>query len=269
MLFNEDLFMMNYWAELSIEYANQRSYLDDLFSVYPTIPEGIRAIDLNIWGDIENAFSKQDNLALILALLTLKKFPIKNSYVSFLRKDTSSLLRNPQTINRLAGTLYTLGLDKIYDKCTEPKETNTQIGPMFSRWLQKNALGIKPVPLHTFISNTDNAILSGNDAVLLSYANENFGYNKEKGLDFIARFNGKYILGEAKFISDIGGNQDKSFIDIITTLEANYNGAICIGIIDGIPWLKNKSKYYTDITTKYQHYNIMSSLVLRDFLYQI
>ncbi len=158
---------------------------------------------------------------------------------------------------------------KIYDKCTEPKETNTQIGPMFSRWLQKNALGIKPVPLHTFISNTDNAILSGNDAVLLSYANENFGYNKEKGLDFIARFNGKYILGEAKFISDISGNQDKSFIDIITTLEANYNGAICIGIIDGIPWLKNKSKYYTDITTKYQHYNIMSSLVLRDFLYQI
>ena len=33
---------MNYWTQLSIEYANQRSYLDDLFQVYPTIPEGIR-----------------------------------------------------------------------------------------------------------------------------------------------------------------------------------------------------------------------------------
>jgi len=36
---------MNYWTKLSIEYASQRSYLDDLFRVYPTIPEGIREID--------------------------------------------------------------------------------------------------------------------------------------------------------------------------------------------------------------------------------
>ena len=103
----------------------------------------------------------------------------------------------------------------------------------------------------------------------IEYANKHFGYNKEKGLDFIGRFNGKYILGEAKFITDIGGNQDKSFVDIITTLNANYNGAICIGILDGIPWLTNKSKYYTAITTKYEEYNIMSSLVLREFLYSI
>ncbi|WQR97940.1 hypothetical protein KVC81_00355 [Helicobacter pylori] len=37
---------MNYWTKLSIEYANQRSYLDDLFQVYPTIPEGLREIGL-------------------------------------------------------------------------------------------------------------------------------------------------------------------------------------------------------------------------------
>jgi hypothetical protein len=36
---------MNYFTQLSIDYANQRSYLDDLFHVYPTIPEGIREID--------------------------------------------------------------------------------------------------------------------------------------------------------------------------------------------------------------------------------
>ncbi|MBI9038998.1 MAG: restriction endonuclease, partial [Bacteroidales bacterium] len=36
---------MNQWSKLSINYANQRSYLDDLFQVYPTIPEGIRDID--------------------------------------------------------------------------------------------------------------------------------------------------------------------------------------------------------------------------------
>jgi len=28
---------MNKWTTLSIEYANQRSYLDHLFQVYPTV----------------------------------------------------------------------------------------------------------------------------------------------------------------------------------------------------------------------------------------
>ena len=36
---------MNPWIQLSIDYANQRSYLDDLFKVYPTIPDGIRELD--------------------------------------------------------------------------------------------------------------------------------------------------------------------------------------------------------------------------------
>jgi len=260
---------MNYWTELSIEYANQRSYLDDLFQVYPTIPEGIRDINQKKWKEIEIAFENQDNIELISTLLKLKKFPIKNSYVSFLRKDNASLLRNPQTVNRLAGSIYQLGLNKLYEKCTEPKETNTQMGPMFSRWIQNKSLGIVPVNLETFLSNNDNAILGGNDAVLLAFAREKFGYNKEKGLDFIARFNKKYVLGEAKFITDIGGNQDKSFVDIISTINANYKGVVSIGIVDGIPWLINKSKYYTDITTKYANSNIMSSLVLREFLYQL
>ena len=44
---------MNHWTELSIEYANQRSYLDDLFQVYPTIPEGIRDINEKTWVDRE------------------------------------------------------------------------------------------------------------------------------------------------------------------------------------------------------------------------
>ncbi len=37
---------MNYFTQLSIDYANQRSYLDDLFHVYPTIAEGIREIQV-------------------------------------------------------------------------------------------------------------------------------------------------------------------------------------------------------------------------------
>lgn len=52
---------MNKWTQLSIEYANQRSYLDDLFKVYPTIPEGIREVNDIAWQEVEKSFNKKDN----------------------------------------------------------------------------------------------------------------------------------------------------------------------------------------------------------------
>ncbi len=52
---------------MSIDYANQRSYLDDLFTVYPTIPDGIHKINPKIWDDVEKSFVKQDNVALVEA----------------------------------------------------------------------------------------------------------------------------------------------------------------------------------------------------------
>jgi hypothetical protein len=122
---------MNKWTKLSIEYANQRSYLDDLFQVYPTIPEGIREIDESIWKDIEKEFEKKNNISLVKELLKLDLFPIKDSYIAYLKRDKASIERNPKTINRISGRLYEMGLDKIFEKCSEPKETNRQIGPMF------------------------------------------------------------------------------------------------------------------------------------------
>ncbi len=183
--------------------------------------------------------------------------------------NNESIERNPQTVNRLTGYFYEMGLSKLFEKCSEPKESNTQIGPMFTRWLNKKSLGIEPVNIETFVKTKENAILKGGDDVLLSFAKEKFGYSKPKGLDFVGRFNGKYVLGETKFITAIGGNQNNSFRDVITTLTADFNGAISVGIIDGIPWLKNKSNFYNQITNEYKDLNIMSSLVLREFLYQL
>jgi hypothetical protein len=45
---------MNHWTKLSIEYAEQKSYLDDLFQVYPTIPDGIRELDKDKWKTCDN-----------------------------------------------------------------------------------------------------------------------------------------------------------------------------------------------------------------------
>ena len=260
---------MNYWTELSIEYANQRSYLDDLFQVYPTIPEGIRDINADRWINIEKAFDKKNNDALIRELLKLNLFPIKDSYIAYLKRDASSIDRNLKTISRICGRLYEMGLDKIFERCSEPKETNRQIGPFFKRWINSKTLGIQPVGLDDFIKNKKDAILNGSDKQLMDFAAGELNYKHTKGLDFIGRFNGKYVIGEAKFLTDFGGHQNAQFNDAISTIKAKNVKAVKVAILDGVLYIKGKNKMYKDINTKYKDLNIMSSLVLREFLYQI
>lgn len=259
---------MNYWTQLSIDYANQRNYLDDLFSVYPTIPNGIRDLNYDLWKEIENSFDKKANTKLIENLLKLELFPIKDSYVAYLKRDKTSIERNPKTIDRLSGRIYEMGLDKVFEKATEPKETNRQIGPLFRRWLNKGSLGIQPVPLKEFLANNENAILDAGDNEMMNFAKEHLGYKHNKGLDFVGRFNGKYVIGEAKFLTDFGGHQNAQFNDTITTAKTKVD-AITIAILDGVLYIPGNNKMYKSIKGKLKKQNIMSALVLREFLYQI
>ncbi|MFH0925951.1 MAG: restriction endonuclease [bacterium] len=260
---------MNYWTKLSIEYAEQKSYLDDLFHVYPTIPEGIREIHSSIWKNIKIAFRNKNNSKLVEELLKMELFPIKDSYIAYLKRDKTSSARNPKTMNRIAGRLYDMGLKNIYEKCSEPKETNRQIGPMFKRWLQKKSLGIMPINLEEFISTTKDAILDGTDSEMMSFAKNKLNYNRNKGLDLVARFNGKYIIGETKFLTDFGGHQNTQFEDAISTIEDTNINAIRLAILDGVLYIRGNNKMYKFISNPYKDYNIMSALVLREFLYQL
>lgn len=260
---------MNHWTQLSIQYAEQRSYLDDLFQVYPTIPEGIRELDNDKWQTIEETFNHKNNEGLVSELLKMELFPIKDSYIAYLKRDKSAIKRNPRTISRIAGRLYEMGLNKIYEKCTEPKETNRQIGPMFKQWLKKKSLGIMPVPIKEFISTKKDAILDGTDSEMMAFAKEELNYNRNKGLDLVARFNGKYVIGEAKFLTDFGGHQNTQFDDAISTIEDTNINAIRLAILDGVLYIQGSSKMYKYISNPYRDYNIMSALLLREFLYQL
>ena len=259
----------NHWLALSIEIANQRNYLDNLFRVYPTIPENVRDISDEIWKDVEQAFNNQDNLTLIENLLKLELFPIKDSYVAYLKRDKSAIKRNPNTVNRLCGRIYEMGLEETYKRATEPKETNRQIGPLFKNWLRKNSLGIKPVTLDEFVETKDDAVLDASDAEMKNYASKHLNYTLDKGLDLIARFNGKYVIGEAKFLTDFGGHQNAQFNDGVAPLNLTELKAIPVSILDGVLYIKSNNKMHTTLTTTYRDKNIMSSLVLREFLYQL
>lgn len=77
------------------------------------------------------------------------------------------------------------------------------------------------------------------------------------------------MIGEAKFLTDFGGHQNAQFNDAISTVETEGVNAVKVAILDGVIYIKSKNKMHKLITEDYKEYNIMSALVLRDFLYQI
>ena len=259
---------MNYFTKSSIELANQRNYLDQLFSVYPLNPDSIREIDQSLWNKIEQAFINNDNIQLFQSLLQLKLFPVKDGYVPFFRLCPNAITNNPETINRICGRVRELGLTKLYERCTLPKETNRKMGPLFRNWLEKGTLGTIPINESDFLRTHTFAILSGSDAFLANFAKKHLGYTRNKGLDFIAKKNNTYFIGEAKFISDEGGHQNDQFLDAITTLKTpTHKNVIKVAILDGVLYIKSKKKMFRTITE--DNLNVMSALLLRDFIYSI
>lgn len=268
---------MNYWTQLSVDYAQQRNYLDELYKVYPIVPNIRRTLSNELWDSIKIAYEQQDNIKLVKSLLKLDLFPLKDSYVAYLRRDPSSIERNPNTINRIAGNLHQLTLEKIYERCTEPKETNRQIGPMFKRWVSLGTLGCEVFTNEQeFLSSTSNAILNMSDDAMKSFAIKYLGYKRaDKGLDFIARFNNKYIIAETKFLTDFGGHQDAQFEDAIQTIRSELSSpnllnaeVLKIAIMDGVLYIKGNNKMYKYLTNNPNEI-ILSALILREFLYSL
>lgn len=266
---------MNYWTELSIKFANQKNYLDELYKVYPISPNLRREISTQSCRAIEEYFTNRNNVELVKELLKLDLFPIKDSYVPYLRKDKSAIERNPNTVNRIAGNLYAMGLDVIFDRCSEPIETNRQMGPMFKNWLKSGVFGCKICETEEeFLSTNENVIYLCSDNKMKDFAIKHLGYTRiNKGLDFIAKFNNKYVIAETKFLTDFGGHQNDQFEDAIATLTSPINSncekdVIKIAIIDGVLYIKGRNKLYNFLQNN-SELTILSALVLREFLYSL
>lgn len=264
---------MNSWTKLSVEFANQRNYLDELYKVYPITPNLRRELTTSKENNIREAFMSGSNISLVKELLELELFPIKDSYVAYLKRDKKSIDRNPQTINRIAGNLYQMGFEEIIEKCTEPKETNRQIGPMFKQWIEKGTLGAPIIKKEIdFLNYPENCIYNASDAEMKNFARKYFGFDREKGIDFIAKFNNKFIIAEAKFLTDFGGHQNAQFSDAVHTMQSDFskkiitNEVIPIAIMDGVLYIKGNNKMYNYLESN-PNQIIISSLLLREFLF--
>lgn len=266
---------MYIWTQMSVDYANQRNYLDELFKVYPISPNLKRELNPYQVDHIITAFHNHDNTELVKLLLVLELFPVKDSYVAYLKRDPKSIDRNPQTVNRIAGNLYDMGINDILEKCTAPKETNRQIGPLFKNWLNKGTLGVRVLhSIEEFMSIADNAVLNVSDAEMKKFAQKYFSYDRNKGLDFIARFNNTYVIGEAKFLTDFGGHQNAQFDDAVSTMTSSFRSiklnakVIPVAILDGVLYIPGGNKLYCYLENHPEQI-IISSLLLREFLYSL
>jgi len=69
-------------------------------------------------------------------------------------------------------------------------------------------------------------------------------------------------------LTDFGGHQNAQFNDAIALVKNNKVKAITIAILDGVPYIEGNNKM-SKFVRENEDYNIMSALVLKEFLYQI
>jgi hypothetical protein len=259
---------MNIWTKKSFELANNSDYLDRLNSIYPTSNNVYRAVSSGEIKTIKQLFSNRKTNELLTKLFEMPTFPLSNSYVAYLRQDKTAIVRNPKIVNIISSEIYSMGIDTLIRECSKPIAPSRQIGPMFKNWLKTIKFTNIYYDERTFLSNLDNGFLIGSDAELKKFAAKHLGYNLDKGIDMIARFNNKYVIGEAKFLTATGGTQNNQFFSAVSLANqkfiSNDKIVISIAIIDGVCYLKNSTKIYNYLNNSNDF--IFSALLLEDFL---
>ena len=263
---------MNIWTQRSIELANQFDYLDKLFKIYPMANNLRRTISEKDIFTIKQYYENKNTVELLKILLNQEIFPIKDSYIAYLKKDNSAIERNPQTVNRIISSIYQMDFRDILDKITQPKETNRQIGPLFKKWVA-NAFAYPITNEEEYFLSYEKGtiIFNSSDNKMKEIANNYFGYQRNKGIDFIAKNKNNVLIGEAKFLTDFGGHQNAQFEDAIATLQtplidtSHYNVST-IAILDGVLYIRGKNKLFLSLDKFNDNKIITSALFLQDIL---
>ena len=257
---------MNEWIQKSIDLANSRGYLDKLFKIYPIELGGIRDVPDNIKSEIQRAFREKNKIDLIKELLKLPKFPIDDPYIASLRRHPSLLSKNPETIERISKKLFSLGIDTVLELAGKPKSPSRQLGHSFKRWLR--TLNYSFLEENGFKNYFGIAFLEGSDKKLKKFATDELGVkNLKKGIDFVLKVENKFVLGEAKFLTDYGGTQNNQFRDAINLTKIIKNNVIGIAVLDGIVWFESNA--YMHRTIKSLNGVALSALLLEEFIKEL
>lgn len=254
---------MNKWIKKSIELANGPGYLDNLYDVYPMEVGAVRSIPAETLEKIKIAYKKGDKLNLIKILLkNLDLFPIKDSYIAFLRRNPEALDINPKTVKRIGERLLEMDYEEIIKASTQPKETNRQIGPLFRKWMP--SLGYPILGEDEFLKTKQVAFLDGSDRYLKEFSNRFLKTKLTKGLDLLLKVNKTFVIGESKFLTDFGGHQNAQFNDALNLLHKRGGETLRIAVLDGVLWIRGKNKMHNLV--KKEKGVALSALLLDEFI---
>ena len=254
---------MNKWIQKSIKLANSQGYLDRLFKIYPIETGDPRQIPETLKKEIQKAFKDKNKVELIKKLLKLPKFPIDDPYIASIRRHPFLLQKNPETIERITRKLFSMDVETILNLGSSSKSPSRQLGHSFKRWLR--TLNYPFLNKDEFVNHKGVAFLEGSDKKLKQFAVEELGVKElKKGIDFVLKTKNKFILGEAKFLTDYGGTQNNQFRDAISVAKIKRGNIVGIAVLDGIVWFESNA--YMHRTVKSTDGIALSALLLEEFI---
>ncbi|MCK4368072.1 MAG: hypothetical protein KAV68_00140 [Dehalococcoidales bacterium] len=259
---------MNKWVQKSIDFTNAPGYLDRLTEIYPAIPTQRPPLPQSVKDKIEELIITNNSLEAIKLLVNLKgyPFPLEHPYVPLLRAYPKLLEQNPNVVEQIGQILVSLGPAGAIEGCERPPDLNRQMGQRFKNWLRRHFTprGYKFLPEHVFSNYQGKAFLDAGDTAITKYANKNLGCQITRGRDFLFRVKDKFVIGEARFLSDSGGSQRRDVRETIDFAKDVMGNIIKIAVLDGAPWFDNSM--LSVIQSLEDDEPALSALLLEDFL---
>lgn len=256
-----------HWFSESVKLASQKNYLDQLQVVYPMTSPARRDINEEKYAELEKLIvDGQDNEAIIRKALEFEKSPIENPYMSIMRVDKSYIDRNPSTVRAIASDIkYLYQIGKLAENLSEPKKMNRQLGQCFRNWMLGGSLSLPNLSVDEFVSFKKPAILAATEKEMLVFATK-LGYVRKKRLDLVMKSSG-YIIGQSKFITNPGGNQNNQLDDAFAVFDDPCN-AMKVAVLDGLPY--THKSFLKKVEERVNNGDfVFSSLVLNHWLAQV
>lgn len=260
---------LNEWVAKSINLFQNTSYLDDILDVYPLEIATPERIDATLRRNIIRQHQSRNTQELINLLLSIEKFPYEDPIWYMIKNSQGCLENNPRQIERIANSLYAMTAEETVVRLESPPKLNTQIGPMFNVWLKNN---FEPLPLEEFSESTKGLfVLDASEETAKNFLINNLNQNVDKRPDLVAKINEQYVVGEAKWIGQPGGNQDKQVVEVLQFCKNQRGNVLRIGIVDGFPWSLynnhgNLINLKTAVSIQESEYDILSALLLDEYL---
>lgn len=180
----------------------------------------------------------------------------------------SDLLRVYPVVSKDTPELFHTDQRQAFAEAGLRPVSHRRAGRMFGEWVAQGVFGLFPLSPQEFAATKANAILDTSTTAARQFAAELLHVRPGLVPDFIARFHGRLVAGEARCLTNCGTAARAQFDRAIARLDAPDDGTVRIAILDGTPYLPG-NPMHDALTGKLRHARVMSALVMREFLYSI